>query len=139
MEKKNVLVDSDILSYYMKGNKTVVENFDNYVSENRFVNISRISIVEILGGLKARSAEKQIERFKALIAKHKILDTTEISAEISANIFAELWKSGNHSGNYDILIAGIAIANNLVLITNNEKDYKNINGLEITNWTLRIL
>ncbi|MCP5493186.1 MAG: hypothetical protein H7A23_01390 [Leptospiraceae bacterium] len=43
-----------------------------------------------------------------------------------------------HSGNYDILIAGIAIANNLTLVTNNEKDYENISDLDIINWTLKV-
>lgn len=135
---KQVIVDTDILSYYMKGQPNVVKNFDEHVEKSQFVYISRISVIEILGGLKVKNAEKQISRFKALISKHKILDTTEISAEISSSIFAQLHKLGKHSGNYDILIAGIAIANNLMLITNNEKDYQNIEGLEIKNWTLLI-
>lgn len=135
---KQVIIDTDILSYYMKGQSNVVENFDNHVNEFGFVFISRITIIEILGGLKSKNADSQITKLKALIAKHKILDTSEMSAEISSNIFAQLQKVGKHSGNYDILIAGIAIANNLTLVTNNEKDYENIQDLEIANWTLTV-
>ncbi len=137
MKNKKVLVDSDILSYYMKQLKIVVNNFNNHLSENDYVYISRISVIEILGGLKARNATKQIRDFKKMIEQHKILDTTALSAEISAEIYAELRQKGKHSGNYDILIAGIAIANDLILITNNVKDYENINDLEIENWTQR--
>jgi tRNA(fMet)-specific endonuclease VapC len=64
------------------------------------------------------------------------LDTSELSAEISANIFTELYKKGRHSGNYDILIAGIAIANDLVLVTNNTKDYIHISNLSLENWAI---
>jgi tRNA(fMet)-specific endonuclease VapC len=35
----------------------------------------------------------------------------------------------------DILIAGIAIANNLILVTNNRKDFEKIEGLEIEDWS----
>jgi len=135
---KQVIIDTDILSYYMKGQSTVVENFENHINELGFVYISRITIIEILGGLKSKNADKQISKLKNFIAKHKILDTSEFSSEISSSIFAQLQKIGKHSGNYDILIAGIAIANNLTLVTNNEKDYENIHDLEIINWTLKV-
>ena len=133
---KEVLLDTDTLSYYFKQHPQVVGHFNKYRATQGYVFISRISIVEILGGLKTKNAIRQIENFHSFIAQHKILDTTEISAEISANIFAELWKKGRHSGNYDILIAGMAIANDLTLVTNNTKDYDNITGLSLDNWTI---
>jgi len=34
----------------------------------------------------------------------------------------------------DILISGIAIANDLVLVTNNEKHFQRVEGLQISNW-----
>lgn len=135
---KKFLLDTDIISYIMKKNPTVLTNYNKYSEKDDYIFISRISVVEILGGLKARNAEKQIKEFNELIANHKILDTTELSANISSDIYARLTKIGKHSGNYDILIAGIAIANNLKLVTNNEKDYENIDDLEIVNWTLII-
>jgi tRNA(fMet)-specific endonuclease VapC len=126
------------LSYYLKKNPQVVTRFDDYVETHGYVFISRITVVEILGGLRTRNAVRQIESFKRLIADHKILDTTELSAEISADIFAELYKKGRHSGNYDILIAAIAMANDLTLVTNNTKDYNQISGLLLDNWTLKV-
>jgi tRNA(fMet)-specific endonuclease VapC len=135
---KEVLLDTDTLSYYLKKHPQVVARFDDYVETHGYVFISRITVVEILGGLRTRNATRQIEFFKRLLADHKILDTTELSAEISADIFAELYKKGRHSGNYDILIAGIAMANDLTLVTNNTKDYNQITGLSLDNWTLKV-
>jgi len=37
--------------------------------------------------------------------------------------------------NLSILIAGVALSNNLVLVTNNEDHFRNIEGLEILNWS----
>lgn len=137
MEKK-VIVDTDILSMYMKGNTNVIKNFESYINEHGFVYISRLTVLEILGGLKAKNAIKQIADFRNVLKKHQILELTEISVEISSDIFAQLCKKGRHSGNYDILIAGIAMANDLTLSTNNLKDYENIDGLALVNWTLKI-
>ena len=133
---KELLLDTDTLSYYFKHHPQVVVQFNTYVEQKGFIFISRVSIVEILGGLKSKNATRQITDFKSFIANHKILDTTEASANLSADIFAELWQKGKHSGNYDILIAGMALSNDLTLVTNNTKDYINITGLSLDNWTL---
>ncbi len=90
--------------------------------------------MEILGGLKAKNAEKQIIQFREFILSHTILDSTPKSIEICSDIFAELHKKGKHSGNYDVLIAGIAIENDLAIYTNNIKDFENIQDLKIVNW-----
>lgn len=36
----------------------------------------------------------------------------------------------------DMFIAGIAISNNLIVVTNNEKHFGRIKNLKIENWTL---
>lgn len=35
----------------------------------------------------------------------------------------------------DIMIAGVAISNNLILVTNNLKHFQKIAGLEIEDWS----
>ena len=52
----------------------------------------------------------------------------------SATIYGELRRKGITIGSLDLLIAGIAIDNNMVLITNNTKHYSVITGLRISNW-----
>jgi tRNA(fMet)-specific endonuclease VapC len=54
----------------------------------------------------------------------------------SAKIYADLRKKGTPLDDIDLLIAGVAIANNLVLITHNQKHFSKIEGLELENWTL---
>ncbi|WP_338791896.1 type II toxin-antitoxin system VapC family toxin [Bernardetia sp. MNP-M8] len=135
MGTKKVLLDTDILSYYLKKNPVVVANFENYLAEHHQVFISRITVIEIMGGLKVKSASKQLEFFENFISSFQILDTSKEVAQLASSIFAELYKKGRHSGNFDVLNAAIAMANNLAICTNNEKDYENIDGLEILNWT----
>ena len=59
--------------------------------------------------------------------------TTDLTT-ISGDIYANLRKKGTPVDDIDILIAGIAIANDLVLVTNNRRDFEKIEGLEIEDW-----
>lgn len=39
-------------------------------------------------------------------------------------------------GDMDMLIAAVALGNNLILVTNNEKDFKDISELRMGNWSI---
>ena len=93
-------------------------------------------MIEVISGLKAKNATKQLAEFREFVAKHTILEIDEKSSEITAEYIAFLLQSGRHSGTFDVLIAGIAKANDLTLITNNTKDYQNFSGLRLDNWKI---
>jgi len=54
--------------------------------------------------------------------------------KISAEIYSDLRKKGELIDDIDILIAGIAKANNLVLVTHNRSHFERIMDLEIEDW-----
>lgn len=128
------LVDTDILSFYFKGDQKVVKKFNDYLKEFDVINISIITYYEILGGLKFKKAEKQIKEFEEFVNNNTIIHISEESAKISGDIYASLRLKGITIGTSDILIAGIALENELTLITNNERHYDPIQGLKIENW-----
>ncbi len=128
------LVDSDILSFYFKGDQRVAYFFKEYLKEFDIINISIITYYEIFGGLKFKKAERQIKEFEEFIFNNTIVHISEESAKISGNVYADLRSKGIAIGTSDILIAGIAIENSLTLVTNNEKHYESIQGLRIENW-----
>jgi tRNA(fMet)-specific endonuclease VapC len=128
------LVDTDILSFYFKGDPKVIQKFNDYLREFDVINISIITYYEILGGLKFKKAEKKIKEFEEFVNNNTIIHISEESAKISGDIYADLRQKGITIGTSDILIAGIAIENELTLNTNNERHYEPIQGLKIENW-----
>lgn len=134
-----VLIDTDILSYFLKGDEQVVYNFTKYLNHFDFFEISVITFYEIESGLRAKNATAQLSIFEEFMSQHLVLSVTENSAKISAEIYASLKLSGKMVDDIDLLIAGIAIENNMLLATNNEKHFERIPGLEIQNWTKQIL
>ncbi len=128
------LIDTDILSFYFKGDSKVVDKFNDYLKEFDVINVSIITYYEILGGLKFKKAERQIKEFEEFVSNNTIIHISEQSAKLAGDIYADLRQKGITIGTSDILIAGIAIENELTLVTNNERHYESIKGLKIENW-----
>jgi tRNA(fMet)-specific endonuclease VapC len=129
------LIDTDILSEFLRGNSKVAERVDEHLRKYGAVNISIITYYEILNGLLYKDAKKQLKKFIEFVELNKVYPLTMKSVEISAKISADLRHKGKEIGHTDSLIAGIAIANELQLITNNTKHFRRIPKMEIQNWT----
>lgn len=85
--------------------------------------------------MKHRDAQKQLKSFLEFSPYNIVLPLTTDSTTISGSIYASLRKQGTPVDDIDILIAGIAIANDLVLVTNNRRDFEKIEVLEIGDWS----
>lgn len=48
--------------------------------------------------------------------------------------FVRIFKNGGPTGTMDMLIAGHAKAEGLVLVTNNVREFERVWGLDIENW-----
>lgn len=132
---KRALIDADILSNFFKGNSLVLHHFQSYLEIFDSIEISIITYYEITGGLLAKKAMHQLQIFEQFVAENKIIPLTEKSSKISAELYASLRQTGNPIDDIDLLIAGFAIENEMVLVTNNEKHFGRIPNLKIENWT----
>ncbi len=132
---KPSLLDTDILSEFLRGNPKVIIKVDEHLKEYGFISLSIITYYEILNGLLYKDARKQIVRFEEFVELNKVIPLTLRMAKTAAAIQADLRKKGTEIGHTDTLIAGIAMTSELQLVTNNTDHFKRIKGLEITNWT----
>ena len=131
---KPALVDTDILSEFLRGTEIVVDNAKKYLENYDSINFSIITYYEVLNGLLYKDARKQLKIFSDFAELNKILPLTLSATRQAAEIYANLRKKGQPIGHTDCLIAGISLTNNLQLITNNTDHFKRIKGLEIVNW-----
>ena len=129
------ILDTDILSEFLKGNAKVLSKIEQYLNEHDIVNFSIITYYEILNGLLYKDAKKQLRKFHDFTKINRVVPLTLQSVKISAAIQAELRKKGIEIGHTDTLIAGIAISNNFQLITNNTNHFKRVKKLNLDNWT----
>lgn len=128
------LLDTNICIYLIKGkDQKLLKKFIKH-SPLDFA-ISSITVAELWYGVY--KSTKQKENKSALLSflqPFEVIDFKEQSAEIYGLLRAKLETDGNLIGSMDLLIASIALANNLVLLTNNEKEFKRVPKLKIENW-----
>ncbi|MEL6866704.1 MAG: type II toxin-antitoxin system VapC family toxin [Bacteroidota bacterium] len=131
---KERLIDTDIFSYYLKGDREVVQKLLEYLKHFPLLNLSSITHYEILSGLYYKKATKQIETFQKLLTRCRIINIDADSIAFSAKEYGRLRRVGITISNSDLLIAGTAVKNDFILSTNNTKHFKHIKGLVLTNW-----
>lgn len=132
------LIDTDIISYFLKGDPIVSTHFEQYLEYYDTIEISLITYYEIISGLLAKNASSQLNVFESLASQSLILPLTQGSVRISSEIYGSLRKSGNRLDDIDLLIAGVALENDMVLVTNNLKHFSRIPNLKTENWKVPI-
>ncbi|MDX1524318.1 MAG: type II toxin-antitoxin system VapC family toxin [Anaerolineae bacterium] len=131
---KASLVDTNILSLFFRGHPQVVAKFEAYLKDHDTINFSIITYYEIVSGLKHRDAHSQLSLFIEFAAQNTIISLTRKVADVSAEVYADLRKSGQPIDDIDLLIAGTAIANGLTFVTDNQKHFDRIDQLDVENW-----
>ena len=127
------LIDTDTIIFALRNDKNVLAKFQD--NKDIPISISMITYSELIFGAK-RSQNEQ----KNMIKVNHIRDIYPIEAlnegvmEVFADIKAKLIDNGIRIDDMDLLIAATAIYNDLTLVTNNTKHFKNIPNLKIENW-----
>jgi tRNA(fMet)-specific endonuclease VapC len=89
------------------------------------------------GVAKSQLVSQNANALKEFLARYiSMLDYTERDAQAAGEIRAELERKGQRIGEYDTLIAGQALARNLILVTANTSEFTRVNGLVVEDWTI---
>lgn len=127
------LIDTNICIYFLKGMFDLVKKFDEIGIDNLY--ISEITIAELkFGAAKSEHPIKNRIVIDELISKFNQIPIYK-SLDIFAEEKARLQKNGNIVDDFDLLIGASAVANNMILVTNNEKHFKRLKGIQVENWT----
>ena len=98
--------------------------------------ISVITYGELLyGAEKSAQRSAALERLNELALLLPPLALPEAAGPTYGKIRAELESRGEVIGNNDLWIAAHALADRLILITNNEREFSRIRSLKLRNWT----
>jgi tRNA(fMet)-specific endonuclease VapC len=128
------LLDTNICIYIIKRKSEVVlEKLHRAFHSS--VAISSITLSELEYGVqKSEFAERNAISLLRFLAVIDILPYNGSAAREYGKIRASLERTGNVIGNMDMLIAAHAKSLGAILVTNNEKEFKRVNGIRIENW-----
>ncbi|MBR9979597.1 MAG: type II toxin-antitoxin system VapC family toxin [Desulfatitalea sp.] len=128
------LLDTNICIYLIKTRPaSVMDRFRQHSPED--VAVSTITLFELAyGAKKSQNAKRSEDALAKLVMTLDLVELDRFAAEEAAKIRTRLEKAGTPIGPYDLLIAGIARARQMVLVTNNTREFERIDGLRIENW-----
>ena len=127
------LLDTNTLIYYFKGLGNVKERL--LVCQPSEIVLSSVVYYELqVGILKSTSPQKRIAQLAILKNQVSWVDFDEKSAEATAQIRVELERMGKPIGSYDVQIAGMAMANDLILVTHNTGEFGRVSDLKLEDW-----
>ena len=139
--KKFYLLDTNVISEIRKPspNQNVVLKF---MKNKNFSDISAITWAESLTGLKRMPEGKKKEALSTfyneiIYEQFEIIPFDQHAATIYSDLYPKLESIGILPPEFDLQIASIAIANNMILVTRNTKDFAQIasvSNLMLENW-----
>ncbi len=99
--------------------------------------ISSITVSELQYGVsKSKYQEQNSKRLEEFLTPFQILPYDGYAAKYYGEIRSQLENQGTVIGPLDMLIAAHALSQNLILVTNNEKEFKRIPLLKVENWVI---
>ena len=101
------------------------------------IDIVLCSVVKLelfYGAFKSAQKNANLHLLSTLFDQLKSLHFDDQAAEICGNIRSQLAALGTPIGPYDLQIAGVALSNNIILVTHNTKEFSRITGLRLEDW-----
>ncbi len=129
------MLDTDICIYIANGRMLQAKARFEKLTHGDAV-ISLVTYAELCWGANNSNAPaaslRKIEKF---IHFAPVLPMQENVGRVYGELRAYLQHKGTPIGNNDLWIASHALAENIILVTNNEREFKRIPKLKVENWT----
>jgi tRNA(fMet)-specific endonuclease VapC len=134
--KPRYMLDTNICIYIAKRRPPEVKARFERLKPGQLV-MSAITYGELSYGVsKSSQKAKALAQLEELMQDIPVETLDSRAAQAYGEIRATLEKQGRLIGNNDLWIGAHALALNLTLVTNNEREFQRIPGLAIENWTM---
>jgi tRNA(fMet)-specific endonuclease VapC len=125
------LLDTNAVIALMKANPRFIANIKKHPPSA--IKVCSITLHELyFGACKSQRRAENLERIARL--NLEVLTFDEQDAFSAGEARAVLSAKGMPIGPLDVLIAGVALARKLILITNNTSEFQRVPGLKVRDW-----
>lgn len=128
------LLDTNICIYALKNRPPEVLQRLQEVGRAA-VAVSVVTVLELRQGAeKSQQFAANHERLDFFLKPIPVLDFEQDDALAGARLRAHLERQGKPIGDLDSLIAAQALARELILVTNNVREFARVPNLQVENW-----
>ncbi|MCW2856473.1 MAG: vapC [Marmoricola sp.] len=97
--------------------------------------VSAVTVTELTyGALRAPLRDDALDAVEEFLDSVVVLEIDRRAGRVAGAVRAELAALGTPIGPYDVLIAGQARAEGLILATGNVREFRRVKGLQVENW-----
>ena len=129
-----MILETSFIIDFLRNEPNAVSKIQKLCQENIPIQITTPSIFELWSGASSlEKSERQKNNLAMFIQEQLIIPLDAESAEKAGKIDGTLVKKGLEIQAEDCMIAGIAIKNNISLLTK-DSDFKRIDGLKIEEY-----
>ncbi len=129
------LLDSNICIHFLRGKYNIIEKLNEVGIDN--CAISEITLAELVFGAEKSDNPKKnhqlIEKFIGQLSILPIFDAIQTYGKEKARLQSE----GKMINDFDLFIGCTSIENDLIMVTENIKEFERIKGIKIENWVKR--
>lgn len=128
------LLDSNAASGLLRGNQPNLTRRSGVISTRRQF-IPSVVRAELLFGWQASlDYSARIADLRSFLNGYPSLPFDDVAAEEYGRLRAHLRVNGSMIGPNDLLIASIALAHGLILVTHNTDEFARVPGLRLEDW-----
>jgi predicted nucleic acid-binding protein len=132
MEDARVVIDTDILVDFLRGNREATSLVSRLEERKFLLATTAVNEFELYyGAHKSKEPEKAVMLTRQLVDRLVVLPLTSKSARKAGHIYAALEKQGQPIGLRDTLIGAIAQTRDCSLATKNLSHFQKIDGLQL--------
>jgi tRNA(fMet)-specific endonuclease VapC len=127
------LIDTNILSYFVKSNQKVVEKFALHSQE---IYLCSVVQAECFYGAKKIASLGLVKNYDLIFENFPNLAFDFKASNIFSDLKVALSNKGKSIEDFDLMIASICLANELTLVTNNIKHFQEVPDLVVVDWSV---
>lgn len=132
------LLDTNTCIAYINGRSQAVRERLDALSPDELTICDVVKYELYYGAYKSARPQENLEILREFFREFVSLPFDSQAAAICGYLRTQLVRQGTPIGPYDLQIAGIALANNLILVTHNVNEFSRVEGLKIEDWEVLI-
>jgi tRNA(fMet)-specific endonuclease VapC len=129
------LLDTNTCIFLMKMRERLVSRVRTLSPDD--LAVASITCAELwFGAARSQHPRRNRDVQDAFLAPMRVLDFNAKAADRYARIRAELARTGRQIGDRDAMIAAIALANDLGVLTSDTSEFRRVPGLRVEDWMI---
>jgi tRNA(fMet)-specific endonuclease VapC len=132
------LLDTIVCVMYLNGRSTSVRDRLHSIDLEEMAVCSIVKAELFYCAMRSNNPTRTLARQQEFLAGFASLPFDDEAAIVCGRMRARLASAGTPIGTCDLLIAAIALASNLTLVTHNTREFGRVDGLQVEDWEVEV-